>query len=46
MLGSLNSISEKEKNNALVNITKSELTDLKDNIKTMSENEKRFQQPD
>ena len=46
MLKGLNSINDKKENNVLVNIIKSVLTDLKDSIKTMSENEKRIEQPD
>ena len=46
MLRSLSSINDQKKNNVLVNIIKGALTDLTNSFKTMSENEKRIEQPD
>ena len=46
MLRGLYSINDKEKNNELVNMIKSELSDLKGEIEKMSKDEKIIEQPD
>ena len=42
----LNEIKNKKENNKLVNVIKSRLTDLKNEIKEMSEDEKKIEKPD
>ena len=46
MLRGLYSVDDKKKNNESVNMIKSGLSDLKDEVEKMSENEKRIEQPD
>ena len=46
ILRTLNNVHDKERNNELVNMFKSGLSDLKDDIEMMSEDEKRIEQLD
>ena len=46
MFENLYSTKNKERNKIQVNLIKSALTDLKNKIKNMSDNEKRIEQPD
>ena len=45
MLKVLKNVEDKEKNNDLVGLIKSSLTEFKDDIKWISEDEKRIEQP-